>query len=231
MNNIIAIIPARSGSKSIKNKNLQVINGKSLLQRAVEFALKIENISKVIVSTDSIKYQKLAISYGAECPFLRPKKISGDTSFDIDVFKHCLNWMSENQKFYPDIVINMRPTYPFREIKDFNYAIKKISNNKTIDSIKSVCKIPFPLEKTWTIKNKFYLQNSIYKNFDKEYWNMPRQKLKQYYVQNGNIDILRASLILKNKMSGKKIFTIVQDHFYDIDSIKDIKNARKFKNI
>lgn len=231
MNNIIAIIPARSGSKSIKNKNLQEINGKSLLQRAIEFASKIDKITKIIVSTDSPKYQKLAITYGAECPFLRPRKISRDDSLDIDVFKHCLKWLSKNQNYHSDIVLNMRPTYPFRDKKDFNYAIKKILSNKKIDSIKSVCKIPFPLEKTWTVKNKFYLANSIYKNFDKEYWNLPRQKLKKYYVQNGNIDILRASLILKNKMSGKKIFTIIQDHFYDIDSIKDIKNARKFKDI
>lgn len=228
---VIAIIPARSGSKSIKNKNLQKIEGKTLLQKAIEFSNSIDEIDRTFVTTDTKKYQNLALKYGAECPFLRPKILAGDSSLDIDVFYHCLMWIKQNYNFMPEIIINLRPTYPFRKKKDFKYAIRKIRNNKNIDSIKSICKIPFPIDKTWLINKKNFLVNSIDKKNLKEFWNYPRQKLKTYYVQNGNIDITRSKLILKNKMSGKKIFPMVQDHFFDIDSLSDIKNFRKFKNL
>ncbi len=230
MSNIIAIIPSRSGSKSIKNKNLQKINGKTLLQRSIEFAISLKQISKVVVSTDSLYYKKLAIKYGADCPFLRPKKLANDLSLDIEVFYHCLTWLKKNENFKSDIVINLRPTYPFRKKKDFEFAINKIIKNPSIDSVKSVCSIPFPLDKTWTLSKNKFLENAIHKKPKKEFWNMPRQKLKNYYVQNGNIDIIRSSLIFKKFMSGKKIYPIIQNHFFDIDSYKDIKQARKFKN-
>ena len=230
MTNIIAIIPSRSGSKSIKNKNLQKINGKTLLQRSIEFALSLKYVSKVVVSTDSSYYKKLAIKYGADCPFLRPKKLANDFSHDIDVFYHCLNWLKINENYNSDIVINLRPTYPFRKKKDFEFAINRILKNPSIDSVKSVCKIPFPLDKAWTLgKNKF-LKNAIHKKPKKEFWNLPRQQLENYYVQNGNIDIIRSGLIFKKLMSGEKIYPIIQNHFFDIDSYKDIKQARKFKN-
>ena len=230
MNKIIAIIPSRSGSKSIKNKNLKKIKGKSLLQRAVEFALSLDKVEKVIVSTDSLKYQKLALSYGAECPFLRPKNISGDYSLDVDVFMHCLNWLKNNERYIPNIVINLRPTYPFRKKKDFDLALKKIIKNKNIESIKSVCKIPFPLEKTWLINKNKYLLNSFYKNNSKELCNLPRQKLPNYYIQNGNIDIVRSEIIMKKrKMSGTKIYGIIQSHFFDIDNLDDLIKFKNFK--
>ncbi len=230
MTNIIAIIPSRSGSKSIKNKNLQKINGKTLLQRSIEFATSLKHISKIVVSTDSSYYQKLAVKYGADCPFLRPKKLANDLSNDIDVFYHCLNWLKKNENYNSDIVINLRPTYPFRKKKDFEFAINKILNNQYIDSVKSVCKIPFPLDKAWTLGKNNFLKNAVHKKPKKEFWNLPRQQLGNYYVQNGNIDIIRSGLIFKKLMSGKKIFPIIQNHFFDIDTYKDINQARKFKN-
>tara|TARA_Y100000816_G_C26098612_1_gene581830 strand:- start:243 stop:941 length:699 start_codon:yes stop_codon:yes gene_type:complete len=228
---VIAIIPARSGSKSIKNKNLKKIKGKSLLERSIEFAKKIDLVDKIIVSTDSKKYQYLSIKYGAECPFLRPKILSRDISKDIDLFIHCLNWLKKHQNYIPDIVINLRPTYPFRKKKDFTNAIKKIIKEKKIESIKSICEIPFPLDKSWKIKKNSFLQNAINKKSKKEFWNLPRQNLTKYYVQNGNIDIVRGKVIMeKKKMSGTKIYPIIQDHFYDIDTKMDLVRLNKFKN-
>ena len=116
MTNVIAIIPARSGSKSIKNKNLQKINGKSLLERAIKFANSIKQISKTIVTTDSPYYQKLALKYGADCPFLRPKQLSTDTSYDIDVFLHCLNWLKKKENFNSETILDY---YIKSSVKDF----------------------------------------------------------------------------------------------------------------
>ena len=226
---IIAIIPARSGSKSIKNKNLKKIKGVSLLVRAIKFAKKIKIIDKVIVTTDSRVYQKIAINNGADCPFIRPKKYALDNSLDVEAFYHCLNWLKKKYKYNSDICINLRPTYPIRKVKDFIFAINKIKKNRDIDSVKSICKIPFPLEKTWIITKDQYLKNSL-KHNSRELWNYPRQKLPSYYVQNGNIDIVRSKVILKKKMSGLKIYPVIQNHFYDIDNLKDLKLEKKFKN-
>jgi CMP-N,N'-diacetyllegionaminic acid synthase len=227
---IIAIIPARSGSKSIKNKNLKKIKGVSLLVRAIKFAKKIKIIDKVIVTTDSRVYQKIARNNGADCPFLRPKKYALDNSLDIEAFYHCLNWLKKKYNYNSDICINLRPTYPVRKVKDFIFAINKIKKNRDIDSVKSICKIPFPLEKTWIITKDQYLKNSL-KHNSKELWNYPRQKLPSYYVQNGNIDIVRSKVIFqKKKMSGLKIYPVIQNHFYDIDNLKDLKLEKKFKN-
>ncbi len=230
MTKIIAIIPARSGSKSIKNKNLKKIKGVSLLVRAIKFAKKIKIIDKVIVTTDSRVYQKIAINNGADCPFIRPKKYALDNSLDVEAFYHCLNWLKKKYKYNSDICINLRPTYPIRKVKDFIFAINKIKKNRDIDSVKSICKIPFPLEKTWIITKDQYLKNSL-KHNSRELWNYPRQKLPSYYVQNGNIDIVRSKVILqKKKMSGLKIYPVIQNHFYDIDNLKDLKLEKKFKN-
>lgn len=230
MTKIIAIIPARSGSKSIKNKNLKKIKGVSLLVRAIKFAKKIKIIDKVIVTTDSRVYQKIAINNGADCPFIRPKKYALDNSLDVEAFYHCLNWLKKKYKYNSDICVNLRPTYPIRKVKDFIFAINKIKKNRDIDSVKSICKIPFPLEKTWIITKDQYLKNSL-KHNSRELWNYPRQKLPSYYVQNGNIDIVRSKVILqKKKMSGLKIYPVIQNHFYDIDNLKDLKLEKKFKN-
>ena len=86
---ILAIIPARSGSKSIKDKNIVSYKGKPLLAHSVLVAKKSSKIDRIIVSTNSKKYKKIAEAYGAEVPFLRPNKISSSKSLDAEFIKHC----------------------------------------------------------------------------------------------------------------------------------------------
>lgn len=88
--NILGIIPARSGSKSVKDKNIRIMNGKPMLAYTIEQALQSKLIDRVIVSTDSSVYRDIAFKYGAETPFTRPSSISADTSLDIEVFEHAL---------------------------------------------------------------------------------------------------------------------------------------------
>ena len=95
-------------------------------------------------------------------------------SLDIDVFYHCLNWLKKNENFNSDIVINLRPTYPFRNKKDFELALNKILKNPSIDSVKSVCKIPFPLDKAWTLSKNKFLENAIHRKPKKEFWNLSK---------------------------------------------------------
>ena len=105
--NILAIIPARSGSKSVKDKNIRIMNGKPMLAYSIENALQSGLVNRVIVSTDSPIYQEIACKFGAETPFLRPAEISADSSLDIEVFDHALRWLLDNEGYHADICVHL----------------------------------------------------------------------------------------------------------------------------
>lgn len=100
MNKILAVIPARSGSKSVPHKNIREINGKPMLAYSVEHAKQSKYINRVILSTDSEKYAEIGRNYGAEVPFIRPAEYATDTALDIDVFEHCLRFLKEKRTIF-----------------------------------------------------------------------------------------------------------------------------------
>ena len=222
---IVALIPARSGSKGIINKNIKLYKGIPLLAHSIKIALESKYINKVFVSTDSSEYQKIALDYGSELMPLRPIEISDDLSPDIDTFKHFLNWIEDK----PDIIIQLRPTYPNRSIELLNNCIEYFINNyENYDSLRTVV----PIEKT--PYKMYYIENnslipflSIYKNIQ-EPFNQARQNFPQSYLHNGCIDIIKSDFVLKeNLLSGKKIlpFTMNENEIDDIDNIIDFKKA------
>ena len=111
---VIAIIPARSGSRSIVDKNICEVAGKPLMAWSIEHALASKLVGRAIVSTDSKEYAAIARKYGAETPFLRPVEIAGDEATDLQAFTHTLNWLKDNEGYTPDICVHLRPTYPVR---------------------------------------------------------------------------------------------------------------------
>ena len=151
-NKIWAIIPARSGSKSIKNKNLQKINDYSLVARAIIVAKKCKHIDRVFLSTDSLKIKKEGMKYNAEVPFLRSKKNARDVSTDYDVVKEFLFRISTLEKIIPQYILYLRPTTPIRSYKIIEKAIKKIKELKNYDSLTSVHKMAEPVHKKFFIK-------------------------------------------------------------------------------
>ena len=120
--NILCIIPARSGSKGIKDKNIHQLYGKPLIQWTIEQVFKSNYYSnmKIIVSTDSEDYAKIIEKIGIKVPFLRPKEISGDLSTDYEFIKHCLDWLLTNENYKPEIILQLRPTQPCRKVKDID---------------------------------------------------------------------------------------------------------------
>ena len=108
---VYAIIPARSGSKGVKDKNIRCLDGYPLLAFSIAAARKCPEVSRVIVSTDSEHYASIARYYGAEAPFLRPEAISGDKSTDIEFMEHAIGWLSENEGTLPEYFLHLRPTY------------------------------------------------------------------------------------------------------------------------
>ena len=135
---VTAIIPARSGSKGIADKNILLINNKPLIAFSINAALKSENIDRVIVSTDSEKYAEIARFYGAETPFLRPKNISSDTSTDLEFFEQAINFFEENDNYVPEYFVHLRPTTPLRDPKVMDEAIDKFLNaDKSYTALRS----------------------------------------------------------------------------------------------
>lgn len=233
MKNILAIIPARGNSKSIKNKNIKLLFGKPLIYYSIKVAKKSKFINKIIVSSDSKKIINLAKRYGAEAPFVRPKNLSKDNSKDYGVFLHCLNWLKMNENYIPDLIIHLRPTYPIRSVKTVDEAIKFALESKNFDSIRTVCEPIQNPYKMWSLDRKKYLI-PLLGNLKKEFYNYPRQKLKKAYWQNAYMDIIKYKTI-KNKrsMNGKKIlpFILSQNNIFDIDDKFSFNIIKKiFKN-
>ena len=124
-NLILAVILARSGSKGIKNKNIKILNGKPLIAWSIATCLKSKRINKIVVSTDSKKYAKIAKSFGAHEIILRPKKFSKDQSTDYDAILHLIK---NFKKFNYEIIAHIRPTTPDRDVKDVDKAINFLKN-------------------------------------------------------------------------------------------------------
>ncbi len=224
---ILAIIPARSGSKSIKDKNIRKLNGKPMMAYSIEHALNSKTINRTIVSTDSIKYANLAKRSGAEVPFLRPESISGDLSTDLEVFLHALVWLRENEGYTPDICVHLRPTYPIRKVQDIDEMVKILIDNPNLDSVRSVSLSPETPFKMW-FRDENGILSPVVKSKISEAYNQPRQFLPQTYLQNACIDIVRTSTILnKNSMTGDNIHGYLMEHNWDIDYIAQLKKARK----
>ena len=218
---IIALIPARSGSKSIKNKNIKNYLGEPLLVHSIKIAKISEYISEIYVSTDSKEYQDIAIKNGAHAPFLRPKNISGDLSTDYECIDHFLNWYMNAKKNVPDLIIHLRPTYPNRSIKILNKAIELMQNNfEEYDSLRTIMPINKSGFKMYTVSNNTlhpFMNNC---NIEEPH-NLPRQSLPTTYMHNGYIDIIKSSTVLKqNSVSGKNIlpFIMNSEEKFDIDT-------------
>ena len=224
---VLAIIPARSGSKSVIDKNIRLIAGKPMIAYSIEHGLKAECIDRVIVSTDSEKYADIARKYGAEVPFIRPAEYATDTALDIDVFRHALTFLKENEGYEPDIVVQLRPTYPKRRISDIEAMVKYMREHPDVDSMRCIAPAKEVAYKMW-FKDDDGMLSPIMKDIP-ECYNMPRQQLPKIYYQNACIDVVRASVILEqNSMSGKKIAGYEMDENFDIDTEEEFKKAAEF---
>lgn len=230
---IIAIIAARSGSKSIKDKNLSKINGNTLLYWIVKKALNSKYLDKVFVSTDSKRYQKLSKKYGALCPVLRPKIISGSNSREIDYILHLLNYLNKNNDILPSFIVRLQPTSPFQLTSDIDNSIKKIANDNQATSLQVVSESTQSPLKALKIIDKNYIAPYFLKNGTNNIFN--RQKTSKAYYRS-NIIISKTDHLLKNQdQIGKKslFYRISPYRSIDINDSFDLEIAKminkKFK--
>ena len=242
---VLAIIPARGGSKSIPHKNIRPFAGHPLIAYSIAAGLAAETVMRVVVSTDDEEIAAVARRYGAETPFLRPAEFSQDNTPDLPVFQHALHWLAENESYRPDIVVQLRPTSPFRRVGHIDEAVRLLANHLEADSIRTVC-LPFQNPfKMWRIGPDGFMrplipdvQMDTQTGEDAhagaplrlEPYNMPRQALPDVYWQTGYVDAARVDTILtEDSMTGERILPLVIDpsEWIDIDSPDDWRRAER----
>lgn len=226
---VLAIIPARGGSKSIPRKNIRDFAGHPLIAYSISAALAAETINRVIVSTDDPEIAEISRQYGAETPFLRPQDISQDQTPDLPVFQHALSWLADYEDYHPQIVVQLRPTSPFRRVQHIDQAVYQLVQRPEADAIRTVC-IPFQNPyKMWKISTDGFMRPLLATEFTEPY-NMPRQALPEVYWQTGYVDAAWADTLLqKNSMTGERILPMIiaPDEWIDIDSPDDWRRAER----
>ncbi len=215
---IIAVIPARSGSKTILNKNIKKINGKPLLAYSIEQCLKSNIFDKIYFSTDSKKYAKISKKFGIKDVILRPKNISKDNSTDFEMINHLIKNVEGDFEF----IAHIRPTTPDRKISDIKSAVK-IFVKSNFSSLRSVHEMSETSFKSVQIKNGKIIPLKNLK-LDMDSLNKPRQNFPKTFSPNGVIDIYRKEVILKKKkLFGNNVKAFVTSFTQEIDSINDFK--------
>ena len=224
---ILAIIGLRSGSKGVKDKNIKNLGGKPLAAWIINAAKKSIYINRIIVSTDSKIYAKIANKYGAETPFLRPKKISGDNSDELDFIKDMLKKLKNNNGYQPDIIVRLLATCPFQKSKDIDKAIK-IVLNKDYESSVIVSESKQHPEKALKIINskKKSIVNFINNDWKSVGGKLNRQRFKKAYFRSNAI-ITKTENIKKNSsLAAKKTGFIIIPKSIDIDDKYDFEFAK-----
>ena len=213
---VLAIIPARGGSKGIPLKNIKSLGGHPLIAYSIAAGLRAEQVNRVIVSTDDNEIADRAKDYGAEVPFLRPSEYARDETRDLPVFLHALDWFSKHEGYQPDLVIQLRPTSPFRPVHLLDEVIKVIQENPKATSVRGVVPSKQNPYKMWKIE-KDGRMDPILDTEIAEPYNMLRQELPETYWQTGHIDVTKRETILNGSMSGNVIFPYIIDPIYSID--------------
>jgi len=220
---ILAIIPARGGSKGIPRKNIKELTGKPLIVYSIEAALKSKYINKIVVSTEDEEIAEISKKYGAEV-IKRPRELAKDSSSIIDVLKHVLEKLREKENYNPDIIVLLQPTSPLRTVKTIDSAILIFRDKfEYYDSL-----IPLYLieGKIGIIMRERYIPNYILGS--------RRQDIEPIYRECGTIFIFKPDLIKNGEMFGEKILPFVIKKYkesIDIDTTDDLKIAEFFMGL
>ena len=224
---VLAIVPARGGSKGLPSKNVRPLGGHPLIAYSVASGLAAKTIDRVIVSTDSERIAEIACSYGAEAPFLRPEELASDTAPDLPLFEHALGWLREHEGYEPSIVVQIRPTSPFRPQGFVDEAVRLLQSDANADSVRAVTHPKQHPSKMWTRDEGEYLRPLLESSHPEPY-NLPRQLLPEVFWQTGHVDVIRTDTILKkDSLTGDSVRSIFVDSAFvvDIDRLEDLHFA------
>ncbi len=188
---VLALVPARGGSKGVPRKNVRLLGNKPLLAWSVEKAQKAKTVNRVIVSTEDTGIAEISKKWGGEVPFIRPAEFSQDETTDLPVYQHALRWLKKNEGYIPDIVVWLRPTAPFRLSSDIDAAVKKIIVTKA-DWVRSVCEVehhPYWMFNFDDDRLISFIKGIKLANYPR------RQMLPSVYRLNGAVDVTWSATI------------------------------------
>lgn len=232
---ILALIPARAGSKGLSNKNIRMLAGKPLIQHTIETAQKSKYVDRVVVTTDSKKIASISKSLGAEIPFIRPKNISTSSSSQLSFVKHALEYLKNNESYEPDMITILYPTQPLRTVSRIDKSISLLKKSKA-DIVIGVSKV-----RTHPYRS-FWLENGFLKPFRKDFLKFhQRQLYPTLYYPSGDVYTFWYDTFTKyGQIYGPQIKPLLPDKddlFLDIDHQFDLflgemilKHWKQYKN-
>jgi N-acylneuraminate cytidylyltransferase len=227
---VLAIIPARGGSKGIPRKNIRLFAGKPLISYSIMDAIESTIVTRIIVSTDDIEIANVAREWGAGVPFIRPAELATDQALDLPVFQHALRWLDEHEGYHPEIVVHLRPTTPIRPPDIIDSAVNILLDNPEADSVRALTPAQQNPYKMWLVDSTEPIRPLLTVHGINESYNAPRQILPRAYAHTGLLDVIRPNTILNlNSMSGNIILPIFfeQKYSFDLDTLDDWERAEQ----
>ena len=219
---VLALIPARGGSKGIPRKNLNMMAGKPLVQYTIERALEASRVDRTVVSTDDEEIAAVASRCGAEVPFSRPKELSGDNSPEWPMMEHCLDFLEREEGWRADLLVYLRPTMPLRNPGDIDEAVATLVSRPDLDCVRTTRPAPYP--PYWMYRRD---EDGLMEPFDpsvKPYQYSYRQDLPEVICADGAIDVTRVEVLRKiQRTSGGRVFALHREEkcCVDIDTAED----------
>jgi CMP-N,N'-diacetyllegionaminic acid synthase len=219
----IAIIPARSGSKSVRDKNIVTLGGFPLLAFSIVVAHLSKRVTRVILSTDSEEYAEIGRKFGAEVPFLRPAELSTDTATDRDFMFHAMNWILSHEEDVPEFWVHLRPTTPLREARHMDEAVDLLAKNPNATALRSAHVAPESPFKWFRRNNEGYLMSLTSENTSLDQFNLPRQAFPDVYIPDGYVDVIRSSFVLGgSSFHGDKVLGYESPPCTEVDSAEEL---------
>lgn len=220
---ILAVIPARGGSKGVIKKNIRILGDKPLIAHTIAACQAATKLTRYVVSTDDTEIAAVAASAGAPVPFLRPEQLATDSAKAIPVMLHALETMEQLDGVRYDAVMMLQPTTPFRRSSDIDEAIEILERTGS-DSVISVVDV----EGHHPARMKFLDGDRLIDpDFCEKYENQPRQELQPMYIRNGAIYLTRRDILLGGSFKGKDCRALVMDAdlSINIDTLRDFDYA------
>ena len=227
MTEVLAVIPARGGSKGLPGKNLRLLAGHPLIAYSIAAGLQSQLVDRVICSTDSEEIADVARKYGAEIPFMRPSELAQDHSPDIDFFLHTIETLAATG-YRPDIIVQLRPTDPIRKPGLVDEAVQMLIDNPGAHSVRTITEPGYSPYKMWTVNSSGTLDPLLTVPGVPEPFNMPRQELPEVWWHIGVLDVVRTNVVTEtNSLSGTVILPLKVDRASsaDIDTLDDFERA------
>jgi len=219
---VLALVPARQGSRGVPQKNIRLLGGYPLLAYAIVAGRISRGIDRVIVSTDSTGIAAMGEKFGAWVPFLRPAELAGDRSPDIDFVLHALHWLRDHGEEVPALIVNLRPTTPLRDPELVGSAVQRMRESAEATALRSVHQVSEPPQKLMGMADG-YLTGLFPQDPRPEYYNLPRQAFPPAYHPNGYVDIYRSDHILaEGTLHGPRVIGFITPPVTEVDSPEDL---------